>query len=122
MLTAQVHRLHPNLMLLQNPDDLLFTEPALLHGSSSLPHYERTPASTGSVFRGHVKETERKSFQETVTYARRIGSLARCVLSAEVLILRAVDGRLNLHDPITDISLGSLLWSCSSSIFQNLPF
>jgi hypothetical protein len=42
-------------MLLQNPDDLLFAVPALLH--PSLPHsiYERIPASNGRDFRGQVK-------------------------------------------------------------------
>ena len=30
MLTAQIHRLHPGLALLQYPDDLLFRTPALL--------------------------------------------------------------------------------------------
>jgi hypothetical protein len=41
-------------MLLQNTDDLLFRAPALLHTKSSRLHYERTPASTGRVFRGQV--------------------------------------------------------------------
>src|SRR5665811_734493 len=48
-------RLHPGLMLLQYPDDLLFRVPALLHLlPSSQIIYERTPDSTGRVFRGHV--------------------------------------------------------------------
>jgi hypothetical protein len=34
-------------MLLQNPDDLLFRIPALLHTLSSRSIYERTPALTG---------------------------------------------------------------------------
>ena len=31
VLAAQIRRLHPSLVLLQNPDDLLFRVPALLH-------------------------------------------------------------------------------------------
>src|ERR1019366_1198119 len=42
-------------MLLQYPDDLLFRVPALLHTPSSRLDYERTPASTGRVFREQVK-------------------------------------------------------------------
>jgi hypothetical protein len=34
-------------MLLQNPDDLLFCVPVLLHTPSSRSIYERTPAATG---------------------------------------------------------------------------
>jgi hypothetical protein len=41
-------------MLLQDPDDLLFRIPALLHTKSSRLHYERTPATTGRVFWGQV--------------------------------------------------------------------
>jgi hypothetical protein len=41
-------------MLLQNPDDLLFRVPALLHTKSSRLLYERTPASAGRVFWGQV--------------------------------------------------------------------
>jgi hypothetical protein len=36
MLPAQIRRLHPRLVLLHNPDDLLFREPALLHQSPLL--------------------------------------------------------------------------------------
>jgi len=35
------------LMLLQDPDDLLFREPDLLHASSARSIYERAPVSTG---------------------------------------------------------------------------
>ena len=55
MLTTQVRRLHPSLMLLQYPDDLLFRLPALLHAPLPRSIYERTPASTGRDFRGQVK-------------------------------------------------------------------
>jgi hypothetical protein len=44
-------------MLLQNPNDLLFRIPALLHAPSSRLHYERTPVQTGRVFRGQVNGT-----------------------------------------------------------------
>jgi len=42
-------------VLLQDPDDLLFPVPALLHALSSRSIYERTPVFPGRVFRGHVK-------------------------------------------------------------------
>src|SRR5271167_405851 len=54
MLPAEIRRLHPRLMLLQDPDDLLFRVSALLHPTSSRLHYERTPTSTGGVFREQV--------------------------------------------------------------------
>jgi hypothetical protein len=41
-------------VLLQDPDDLLFPVPALLHALSSRSIYERTPVFPGRVFRGHV--------------------------------------------------------------------
>ena len=41
----------------RNPDDLLFRVPALLHALSSRLDYEKTPASTGRVFRGQVSST-----------------------------------------------------------------
>jgi hypothetical protein len=34
MLSAKIRRLHPGLMLLHYPDDLLFRKPALIHPSS----------------------------------------------------------------------------------------
>jgi hypothetical protein len=47
MLAAQVRRLHPCLMLLQDANDLLFRVPALLHAQSSRSIYERTPVLSG---------------------------------------------------------------------------
>jgi RNA polymerase sigma-70 factor, ECF subfamily len=55
VLPAKIRRLHTGLVLLQYPDDLFFCVPALLHRESSRSDYERTPASTGRVFRGQVK-------------------------------------------------------------------
>src|SRR3984957_9992321 len=55
MLPANIRRLHPSLMLLQDPDDLLLCVPALLHAPSSRLDYERTPVSTGRDFRRQVK-------------------------------------------------------------------
>ena len=52
VLPAKIRRLHPGLMLLQDPDDLLFRVPALLHRTSSRSDYERTPVFPGRVFRG----------------------------------------------------------------------
>jgi hypothetical protein len=49
-------------MLLQDPNDLLFTKPALLHLlPSSQIIYERTPDSNGGDFRGHVNTLDRGS-------------------------------------------------------------
>jgi hypothetical protein len=42
-------------MLLQDPDDLLFRVPALLHRPSSRLDYEKTPVGPGRDFRGQVK-------------------------------------------------------------------
>jgi hypothetical protein len=47
-------------VLLQDPDDLLFPVPALLHALSSRSIYERTPVFPGRVFRGHVTGTNRR--------------------------------------------------------------
>ena len=52
MLPAKIRRPHSCLVLLQNPDDLLFRVPALLHPKTSRSDYERTPVSTARVFRG----------------------------------------------------------------------
>jgi hypothetical protein len=41
-------------MLLQEPDDLLFRVPVLLHAPSSRLDYEKTPVSTGRDFREQV--------------------------------------------------------------------
>src|ERR1700730_14714504 len=41
-------------MLLQDPDDLLFRVPALLHRPSSRLDYEKTPVGPGRDFRGQV--------------------------------------------------------------------
>jgi len=49
---VMVRRFHPGLAQLQYPDDLLFTEPALLHASLPRLGYERTPALNGRVFGG----------------------------------------------------------------------
>ncbi len=56
VLTAQLRRLHTSLALLQDPDDLPFRVPALLHLlPSSQTIYERTPASNGRDYRGQVR-------------------------------------------------------------------
>jgi len=41
-------------MLLQDPDDLLFRVPVLLHRPSSRLDYEKTPVGTGRDFREQV--------------------------------------------------------------------
>jgi hypothetical protein len=46
-------------MLLQDPDDLLFRVPALLHRPSSRLDYEKTPVGPGRDFRGQVKTLAR---------------------------------------------------------------
>jgi hypothetical protein len=62
-----------------------------------------------------------KRTEETLAYARRMGSLVRCVLGVEILVLRGLDGKLNLHDPVTDLGALSTITGCLSSIFPNLP-
>jgi hypothetical protein len=62
VLAAQIRRLHPNLMLLQYPDDLLFRVAALLHRPSSRLDYEKTPALTGRNFREQVTTCDSRNF------------------------------------------------------------
>ncbi len=67
VLPAKIRRLHTSLMLLQDPDDLLFRVPALLHRQLPRFNYERTPASTGGVFRGQVNTISSPLHNATVS-------------------------------------------------------
>ena len=58
---------------------------------------------------------------ETLAYARRISSLARCVFGLEIIALKEIDQQVkwNLYG---EAAVASLLWGCVSAFNPSLPF